>query len=100
LLRTDEKVHQETVELLQTLVSIRSTNPPGNEDEIASVVMRFLTENGINATFVPLEEGRSSVVARIPGSEPGSIVLCGHLDTVKVDEEKWSVPPLRGANRG
>jgi len=96
LLKIDGKVHQETVELLQTLVSIRSTNPPGNEEKIASIVIRFLAENGINATLVPLEEGRSSVVARIPGSDPGSIVLCGHLDTVKVDEEKWSVPPFEG----
>jgi len=96
LLQIDGRARRETVELLKTLVAIKSTNPPGNEDEIAAVVRGFLVENGIDATLLPLEEGRSSVVARIPGSEPGSIVLCGHLDTVKVDEEKWSVPPFEG----
>ena len=92
LLKIDARVQKETVELLKTLVGIRSANPPGNEDEIANFAKAFLAKNGINATFLPLEEGRSSIVARIPGSEPGSIVLCAHLDTVNADEEKWTVP--------
>jgi len=94
LLRIDEKVRQEAVELLKTLVGIKSVNPPGNENEIAIVVKEFLVRNGIDATLVPLEEGRSSVVARIRGTNPGSVVLCGHLDTVNAHEEKWSVPPF------
>jgi succinyl-diaminopimelate desuccinylase len=92
LLKIDERVQKETVELLKSLVSIRSVNPPGNENEIATFVKGFLVENKIDTTLVPLEERRSSVVARIPGSESGSIVLCGHLDTVNADEEKWTVP--------
>jgi succinyl-diaminopimelate desuccinylase len=92
LLKIDERVQKETVELLKRLVGIRSTNPPGNEDEIANFVKAFLAKNGIESTLLPLEEGRSSVVARIPGNEPGSIVLCAHLDTVNVDAEKWTVP--------
>lgn len=94
LLRIDEEVRQEAVELLQTLVGIRSANPPGSENEIATVVKEFLVKNGIDVTLVPLEKGRSSVVARIRGASSGSIVLCGHLDTVNADEQKWSVPPF------
>ena len=92
LLKIDARVQKETVELLKTLVGIRSANPPGNENEIANFAKLFLAKNGIDATLLPLEEGRSSVVTRIPGSEPGSIVLCAHLDTVNADEEKWTVP--------
>ncbi|MEE8566720.1 MAG: M20/M25/M40 family metallo-hydrolase, partial [Candidatus Bipolaricaulota bacterium] len=94
MLRIDEKVRQEAVELLKTLVGIKSVNPPGNENEIATVVKEFLVKNGIDATLVPLEKERSSVVARIPGAGSGSIVMCGHLDTVNAKEEKWSVPPF------
>ena len=94
MLRIDEKVRQEAVELLKTLIGIKSTNPPGNEDEIANFVKVFLVKNGIDATLVPLEKDRSSVVARIPGAGSGSIVMCGHLDTVNAREEKWSVPPF------
>jgi succinyl-diaminopimelate desuccinylase len=75
LLKIDERVQKETVELLKALIGIRSVNPPGNEDEIANFVKAFLAKNGIESTLLPLEEGRSSVVARIPGNEPGSIVL-------------------------
>ena len=89
----DEAAYRETIALLEKLVSIRSVNPPGNENEIAGAVKELLAANGIDSTLVPLSEGRSSLVARIPGREKGSIVLCGHLDTVRADEEKWSRPP-------
>ena len=89
----DDVVYRETIDLLEKLVSIRSANPPGNENEIAGVVNDLLRENGISTEVVPLSEGRSSLVARIPGRESGSIVLCGHLDTVNADEEKWTHPP-------
>jgi len=94
LLKIDARVQKETVELLKLLVSIRSANPPGNEDKIANFVKVFLVKNGIDVTIVPLEKGRSSVVARIRGAGSGSVVLCGHLDTVNADEQKWSVPPF------
>ncbi len=94
MLVIDDAFRQEVVELLKTLVSIRSVNPPGGEDKIVGVVRKSLAENGIDSTIVPLEEGRSSLVARLHGQEEGSIVLCGHLDTVNADEEKWTVPPF------
>ncbi|HHR85854.1 MAG TPA: M20 family peptidase [Candidatus Acetothermia bacterium] len=89
----DDVAYRETVAILEKLVSIRSANPPGNENEIAGAVKELLAANGIDSTLVPLAEGRSSLVARIPGMESGSVVLCGHLDTVNADEEKWTTPP-------
>jgi len=88
----DDVAYRETVATLEKLVSIRSANPPGGENEIALAVKELLLKNGIDSTIVPLAKGRSSLVARIPGRESGSIVLCGHLDTVNADEEKWTVP--------
>ena len=94
MLVIDDAAHRETVAILEKLVSTRSANPPGNENEIAAVVKSLLVENGIDTATVPLSEGRSSLVARIPGRGDGSIVLCGHLDTVNADEEKWTTPPF------
>lgn len=85
---------QETVELAQALIRIPSFNPPGNENAITTFVSDWLKRAGIPSHFVPLEEGRSSLVARISGREPGSIVLCGHLDTVTANESSWQRPPL------
>ena len=87
---------KELNELLQGLIQIKSVNPPGNEKEIASFIKRLLLKNNIPSELVPLEEGRSSVVAKIEGKEERNITLCGHLDTVGAIEEDWSKPPLQG----
>jgi succinyl-diaminopimelate desuccinylase len=96
LLRINEETKQETVDLVQRLIQIESSNPPGNENRIAAFIKAYLSQKGINVTQLPLEAGRSSLVARIPGKQPGSIVLCGHMDTVNAHEEKWTVPPFAG----
>ena len=96
MIRIDEKVKQESVELLQRLIQTQSTNPPGNENRIAAFIKAYLSQTGIKVARIPLDAGRSSLVATIPGREDGSIVLCGHMDTVDAHEEKWSVSPFEG----
>ena len=87
---------KELNELLQRLIQIKSVNPPGDEDGIANFIKEFLLKNDIPSKLIPLEEGRSSVVAKIEGKEERNITLCGHLDTVRVIEEDWSKPPFQG----
>ncbi|MFQ6090391.1 MAG: M20 family peptidase, partial [Candidatus Bipolaricaulia bacterium] len=89
----EDQLHQ-IVELLQDLIRIDSTNPPGNEDRIAGFIAEYLAEAGIDCQLVRLEEGRSSVVGMIPGKGRGNIALCGHIDTVRVKEERWSYLPF------
>ncbi len=96
-----EKALEETIALTRSLVRIRSTNPPGNEEEIARYIRDYLYESGLEAELVPLEPGRSSLLGRLPGRERGSIVLCGHLDTVAVEEdEPWTKPPFEALIEG
>lgn len=95
------EIEGEMVNLLQALIRIRSANPPGNEEEIARYIRDYPYENGLEVELVPLEPGRSSLVGRLPGRERGSIVLCGHLDTVAVEEdESWTKPPFEGLIEG
>lgn len=82
--------------LLQGLIQIKSVNPPGNEYQIANFIRKFLIKNNIHSELVPLEEGRSSIVATIEGEEERNITLCGHLDTVAVKEEEWTKPAFQG----
>ena len=86
----NETARRETVELLEALIAIRSVNPPGEEDRVADFIEGYLSELGIKSRRVPLEPGRSSLVARIPGESQGSYVLCGHMDTVDTDSAKWT----------
>lgn len=82
--------------LLQGLIQIKSVNPPGNENQIANFIKRFLLKNNIHSELVPLEESRSSVIAKIEGEEERNITLCGHIDTVRVKEEDWTKPAFQG----
>lgn len=87
---------KEINDLLRSLIQIKSVNPPGNENQIANFIKKFLLKNNIHSELVPLEEGRSSVVAKIEGEEERNITFCGHLDTVKVKEEDWTKPAFEG----
>jgi len=85
-----DEARREIVELLETLIKIRTVNPPGEEDRAVEFIESYLLELGVDSQRVPLEPGRNSLVARIPGASEGSFVLCGHLDTVDTDPEKWT----------
>jgi len=92
----NDEEKKELNELLQGLIQIKSVNPPGNENQIANFIKKFLLKNNINSELVPLEEGRSSVIAKIEGKEERNITLCGHIDTVREKEEDWTKPVFQG----
>ena len=96
----NERVRNETVRLLETLIGIKSVNPPGNEDQIAEAVETILVGAGLQTTRIPLEDGRSSVVARLKGTKPGALVMCGHLDTVNTDPDLWISDPWTARHDG
>ncbi|MFP3953339.1 MAG: M20 family metallopeptidase [Candidatus Acetothermia bacterium] len=91
---------EKTVKLTRDMVRVNTENPPGNEDELAGPVEDYLQDLGIETERVELEEGRSSVLGTIPGKSEGSVVLCGHLDTVRADESSWDKPPFDGVIEG
>jgi len=95
-----DELRTETIELLCSLVGIRSENPPGDEDRIAEFIERYLADRDIDSERVPLENGRSSIVSRIAGRLRGSYVLCGHIDTVPADESQWTASPFSAHREG
>lgn len=90
------KEFSEINDLLQNLIQIKSVTPPGNEIEIANYIKQYLLREKIPSELVSLEENRSSLIAEIEGQERRNITLCGHLDTVDVNEEDWNKPPFQG----
>jgi len=91
---SEEKL--EVTQLLKQLINIESTNPPGNENKIANFIKNYLSKNKISAELVYLAKNRSSIVGRIDGVSKSNIALCGHIDTVRIDKNKWSKPPFDG----
>jgi acetylornithine deacetylase/succinyl-diaminopimelate desuccinylase-like protein len=91
---------EELVGLLQELIRARSVNPPGDEQEMASIVASALAPATQVRTFEPASK-RVSVVARLEGASEGANLLCNaHTDTVGVDpSESWEVDPFAGVRR-
>jgi acetylornithine deacetylase/succinyl-diaminopimelate desuccinylase-like protein len=83
------------------LIGIDTTSPPGNETRAAEYVKQVLESEGIPAQILTLEAGRGNVVARLKGNgSKKPLLLMGHLDTVGVQKEKWTVDPFSALRKG
>ena len=87
---------QEARALLDELIAIDTSNPPGHETLAAQAMAAHLTAAGLKPEIVEFAPGRSSVVARLKGdgSKPG-LLLLAHLDVVGAANQPWTVPPFK-----
>jgi acetylornithine deacetylase/succinyl-diaminopimelate desuccinylase-like protein len=89
----------EVVGICQDLIRIPSVNygdGKGDERDVAEYVAASLAEVGIESELIESAPRRTSVVARIEGSDssrPG-LVLHGHLDVVPADAKDWQFDPF------
>ena len=87
----------ETVQLLQGLIRLNTSNPPGNESLAADHVAKILYQNGISPTVIEMFPGRGNVVARLKGNgKAAPLLLYSHTDVVPVEPEKWTTNPFGG----
>jgi len=82
--------------ILQDLVRIDTTNPPGNETACARYLQNILSERkNIHAEVLEAAPGRGSLLARLPGEGRAKpLLLMGHLDVVAADPREWTVEPF------
>ena len=85
------------VTLCQKLVRIQSVNPGGYEDKCAQFLGDLLLGGGFEVTYHDFAPGRTSVVARKGGSRDSPrLCFAGHIDTVPLGFNDWSVEPYGG----
>jgi acetylornithine deacetylase/succinyl-diaminopimelate desuccinylase-like protein len=95
-------VTTDPVVLAGDLIRIDTTNFGGGkangERAAADYIEAFLNELGVTCTRYEAVEGRTNLVARIPGKEADlpALMLNGHLDVVPADAAEWSVDPFAG----
>ncbi len=112
-----EQNRQHILDLNRALVSIPSENrcPEGDEKKVQGFVQGCLRDLGCGTdVFLPTDvpglaehpaylggrsyEGRPNVVGKKEGAGGGrSILFSGHMDTVPLGEDPWSVDPFSGA---
>ncbi len=93
-------LRDETTELLQELIQVDTTNPPGNETAAAEVLQSYLEESGAQVELYARVPERANLVARIPGRGDGpTLLFLSHTDVVLADAAEWSADPFGGELR-
>jgi acetylornithine deacetylase/succinyl-diaminopimelate desuccinylase-like protein len=81
--------------LLDELVAVDTSNPPGNEEKAAKLVAARLRAAGIEPVLVPFAPGRTNLVARLKGDGTKKpLLLLAHLDVVGAAGQPWTTPPF------
>jgi acetylornithine deacetylase/succinyl-diaminopimelate desuccinylase-like protein len=97
-LKLDEAELSELVELLRSLIRLKTVNPPGDEILAARYLEGALADEGLRPTVVEPFPGRGSIVARVHGDGTGGdpLLLLSHLDVVPAEPAGWSHDPFGG----
>jgi len=91
---------QEVTELLQELIRVDTTNPPGNETPAAELLRDYLESAGVACELYAKIPERANLVARIPGRGDGpSLLFLSHTDVVLADASEWNADPFGGELR-
>jgi acetylornithine deacetylase/succinyl-diaminopimelate desuccinylase-like protein len=93
-------LRQEVTELLQELIRVDTTNPPGNESAAAEVLRDYLEGSGVGCKLYAKIPERANLVARIPGRGNGpTLLFLSHTDVVLADPAEWAADPFGGELR-
>ena len=91
------QARDETVALLQDLIRLDTSSPPGNETLAAEYVKRTLDAAEIPSRIVALDASRANLIARLEGDgSKRPLLLMAHTDVVGVEPADWSVDPFGG----
>jgi acetylornithine deacetylase/succinyl-diaminopimelate desuccinylase-like protein len=97
---TAEDPTAEAVDLLRDLIRNQCVNDgrveSGQETKSVDLLGNYLEGTGLDLERYEPQPGRSSLVARIEGSDPQapSLLLMGHTDVVPVNPDGWSRDPF------
>ncbi len=91
------KTDLDPLSLTRELLAFNTINPPGVERNCAEYVGQLLEDGGFKVDFYEFDESRTSLIARMEGSEKKApICFTGHLDTIPLGAKSWSKDPFKG----
>ena len=93
---------QQTLALLEQMISTDTQNPPGNEMRMALLIEAALKGvPGVETRILDMGNNRANVVARLRAGSPTKrpVLVMGHMDTVGADPTKWISPAFTPAVR-
>jgi acetylornithine deacetylase/succinyl-diaminopimelate desuccinylase-like protein len=88
-------IQSETLTHFTRVLRMDTTNPPGNETQVAEYVKSVLEKEHIPVQLFAHDPARANLVARLKGNgAERPVLILGHSDVVGVQREKWSVDPF------
>jgi succinyl-diaminopimelate desuccinylase len=91
----------DAVAVTRSLLQFDTINPPGQERDCARYVGAMLQEWGFKVDYHEYADTRTSVVARLGGSDrKAPLYLTGHIDIVPLGARPWTKDPFRGETDG
>ena len=92
----------EVARLLTETIHIDTSNPPGNEGQLAEFWKTKFAPLGFEIDIIPTPQaGKAHFVARLRGDgSKRPVLVSGHSDVVGVEREKWSLDPFAGIIKG
>ena len=95
------KIEKQALEMLQQLLRLNTTNPPGNERIATDYIRPILERDGIEPIVIESAPTRANLVAKIeggsgrsPNSDP--LMISFHTDVVPAETKSWSRAPFGG----
>lgn len=90
--------------LLQDLIRLDTTNPPGHEQAAIGLLERHCRTIGLETLVVGAHDERPNLIARWradPARRTGRpLILSGHVDCVPADPARWTHDPWSGHHDG
>jgi acetylornithine deacetylase/succinyl-diaminopimelate desuccinylase-like protein len=102
---SDDNALESTARIARELIRFDTTNygdgVSNGETEAAEYLGAHLEALGLTPQYFDSDPGRTSVVARVEGSDRSkpALVVHGHTDVVPADAANWSVDPFGGEIR-
>lgn len=92
-----DNIRNEAVQILQDLVRINTSNPPGNEMQAIRYIEIIANKSHIDCEIIETAPGRGNIILKVPGKRPGNpLILLSHLDVVGADAKEWMMDPFGG----
>ncbi|WP_433630031.1 M20 family metallopeptidase [Halomicrococcus sp. NG-SE-24] len=86
--------HSELVELTLDLLSVDTSNPPGDTREIVDLIEAWLEPLDVETERFAVDPAKPNLLATVPGESDRTLLFNGHLDTIPFDADEWSHDPL------
>lgn len=93
----DQEKKEELLRVLQDLIRLDSSNPPGNETGVATYIVDLLRKEGIPARLYSKAPDRPNVYAELGSGDQPPMILISHIDVVPAPGD-WKHPPFEAVN--